>query len=398
MFIGLKTDYFARTLAAVDLGYDSHIYIINRLNGQIIVSGNHRDENNAHPDFGASAFLTAIADMDTNDDHISTKFLSYVDENKSKELTAVATIPHTNWVVVSTTPLDALNAEVHSIRNKIILVGLLCLIIALLLSYFITRSIALPLKQLISVMQKTKTGDYQIRMSDDGNDEISVLSQHFNEMANKVSLHNEALEELVAGRTQELKQANAQLAALSITDGLTGIANRRRFDEMLNTEFNRAMRTKEPLALLMLDVDFFKNYNDYYGHLAGDDCLRKVAQILRECSLRSTDLIARYGGEEFAIIVSDSDSALVQAENIRNALQLLQLPHAGSPLAYVTCSIGVAIIEPEAGMQCEILLHLADAAMYRAKSQGRNRVVLNGSSATDENYKKKDRTVSVVTP
>ena len=167
---------------------------------------------------------------------------------------------------------------------------------------------------------------------------------------------------------------------------------------MLNTEFNRAMRTKEPLALLMLDVDFFKNYNDYYGHLAGDDCLRKVAQILRECSLRSTDLIARYGGEEFAIIVSDSDSALVQAENIRNALQLLQLPHAGSPLAYVTCSIGVAIIEPEAGMQCEILLHLADAAMYRAKSLGRNRVVLNGSSATDENYKKKDRTVSVVTP
>ena len=371
LFVGLKPTHFSRIFDSVDLGYGSRLFVIDSRDGRIVASGGQDNSDAAEPGLVA-AIARAVASG-------SSDFVSYHGSDKSRQLAAFAPIPHTDWMVVSTTPLNALNAEVRSIRNKIILIGVLCFIVSFALSFIIARSISLPLKQLVGVMKETKTGNYLIRMDYEGKDEITVLSQRFNEMASKVYQHNEHLEEQVAARTRELELANRKLEALSATDSLTGIANRRRFDEALTSELRRAVRSQKPLALLMLDVDFFKNYNDRYGHLAGDDCLRTVAQILRTSSRRATDLAARYGGEEFSIIVAESDSAhaMQLGENIRAAIENLRIPHEDSPFGYVTCSIGVTAVLVDDGMSTDTVLRMADVAMYLAKSQGRNRVVLN---------------------
>jgi diguanylate cyclase (GGDEF)-like protein/PAS domain S-box-containing protein len=182
----------------------------------------------------------------------------------------------------------------------------------------------------------------------------------------------------VTERTSELEALNRRLEALSTTDGLTGIANRRSFDDRLKTEWTRALRGRQPLALLMLDIDLFKNYNDHYGHQAGDECLRSVAKMIDSNSRRSSDLAARYGGEEFALIAADTDAASAKhlAEVIRQSIESFALPHAKSPMGKVTVSIGVSVMTPEGTQQPEMLIHLADDALYLAKDQGRNRVVL----------------------
>jgi diguanylate cyclase (GGDEF)-like protein len=185
------------------------------------------------------------------------------------------------------------------------------------------------------------------------------------------------LENKVRERTRALAESNRKLAELSVTDSLTGVANRRRFDETLATEWARARRSGEPLALCILDVDLFKDYNDHYGHQAGDECLRRVAELIRLHVRRSGDLVARYGGEEFAIISPgvDAPSALVVARTLCTALQERALPHARSPVAVMTASIGVAAMVPGGDDTSEQLFRMADQALYEAKRSGRNRVV-----------------------
>lgn len=192
--------------------------------------------------------------------------------------------------------------------------------------------------------------------------------------------HSEqVLEQRVQARTGELQALNARLASLSMTDGLTGIANRRHFDEALSREWQRARRDGQPLGLAMIDVDWFKAYNDHYGHLAGDECLRAVAQVLTRSATRAMDVVARYGGEEFAVLAPNTDrqGLLEIAQRIQAALLGLNLPHAQSVLGRVTVSIGVAMLPPEGGGDDtpESLVGRADEALYRAKAQGRNAIV-----------------------
>ncbi len=181
-----------------------------------------------------------------------------------------------------------------------------------------------------------------------------------------------ALEEL--GR--QLAEKNAILEALSSLDGLTGIANRRRFDEALESEWRRGRREGTQLSLLLIDVDFFKRYNDHYGHLEGDDCLRKVAAALKRSAHRPADLVARYGGEEFCILMGDTDApgAAQVAETARRAIEELAIPHARSEAAgCVTISLGSATLTPGSHFDGAQLIKLADAALYEAKKDGRNR-------------------------
>ena len=191
--------------------------------------------------------------------------------------------------------------------------------------------------------------------------------------------HNEQrLKEHVAQRTVALEVANRQLEALSRTDGLTGIANRRQFDEVLASEWDRSQRSGEPLALAMIDIDWFKAYNDHCGHLAGDDCLRSVAGVLASCAVRSTDLVARYGGEEFAIVAPGTTAAQMHtlALQVQQALAVLGLPHPTTPSGCVTLCAGVAAQVAHAGEAPKSLLAAADRALYEAKAAGRNRVAL----------------------
>ena len=184
-----------------------------------------------------------------------------------------------------------------------------------------------------------------------------------------------SLERKVAERTEALAVANQRLEALSVTDALTGLANRRRLADVLNLEWQRALRPGTPLALAMIDIDYFKAYNDCYGHPAGDQCLRRVAAVLNE-TVRVTDLVARYGGEEFLIVMPGASLADARniAERVRRGVIELCEPHAASPLGCVTISVGVAC-----SRQCEDasplrLIELADEGLYLAKRHGRNQV------------------------
>ncbi|MDD5214439.1 MAG: diguanylate cyclase [Methylococcales bacterium] len=186
------------------------------------------------------------------------------------------------------------------------------------------------------------------------------------------------LEIRVQERTTELEIANRKLKALSRTDGLTGIANRRNFDETLIEEWQRAKSTKQSLALMLLDVDWFKKYNDFYGHQMGDECLKAVAQILKDNLSHKGDLVARYGGEEFVFLMPEtrSDEAFNVAQKICTTFQVLAMPHNVSDFGYVSVSIGVAVITPTENVTPHNLIHVADEALYSAKNQGRNRAVL----------------------
>ena len=195
----------------------------------------------------------------------------------------------------------------------------------------------------------------------------------------EVTAAKEALEEKVRQRTVELQAANLQLETLSTTDGLTGLANRRRFDSYWTEEWQRALRQGTPLAVIMLDVDHFKAYNDHYGHQLGDACLRRVGEVLRASVRRAGDLAARYGGEEFVVVMPGATLAPAQeaAQGILAAIRAQQMPHASSPVASaVTISLGVAADTPRPSEDRERLLKQADLALYDAKHQGRNCVVL----------------------
>jgi two-component system chemotaxis family response regulator WspR len=177
---------------------------------------------------------------------------------------------------------------------------------------------------------------------------------------------------------RELETKNQELARLSLQDGLTGLANRRRLDETLDMEMRRAQRDKSMLSLLLTDVDFFKKYNDTYGHLAGDECLRQVASAIARCGRRPADLAARYGGEEFSVVLPDTpeEGACKVAEDIRSAVAELAIEHRSSEVArHVTLSLGVVTLEPEQELVAAELLRRADAALYAAKRAGRNRWV-----------------------
>jgi len=180
------------------------------------------------------------------------------------------------------------------------------------------------------------------------------------------------------------KTAQDELQRLATRDGLTSVANRRSFDDMLNMEWRRASRESRALSLLMVDVDFFKRFNDTYGHQGGDECLRHVAAAMSGVVKRASDAVARYGGEEFAILLpaTEPDGALIVAERIRAAVTALRLPHSGSEVAdHVTVSIGVASIQVTGNGVPSSLVAAADAALYRAKHTGRNRVVQAGKTA-----------------
>ena len=178
---------------------------------------------------------------------------------------------------------------------------------------------------------------------------------------------------------KELRKANQRLERLSSLDGLTQIANRRRFDEHMEQEWRRAIRTGQPMGLVMADIDHFKAFNDTYGHQAGDDCLIQVAQRLYHLLKRPADLVARYGGEEFAIILPETEIAGAGdlAEQMRRSIKDLKIKHSSSPVArVVTISLGVSCALPTASIEPEELISQADRALYQAKNQGRNQVVL----------------------
>ena len=176
---------------------------------------------------------------------------------------------------------------------------------------------------------------------------------------------------------QKLMALQQELEALSFKDGLTGVANRRMFDAILETEWTHARRNSQPLSLILIDIDYFKQYNDHYGHIQGDDCLKRVGKVLGSAATRARDLLARFGGEEFALVLPETDAAaaLKVAERCRSLIFKEQMPHATSPISPIlTVSLGVNTIIPGHSDQPLAFVEAVDRRLYQAKQAGRNRV------------------------
>ena len=203
--------------------------------------------------------------------------------------------------------------------------------------------------------------------------EMYHVMEQMQEIINRQTNHLKQL-------NQKLKNANLELTHLSTIDALTQIVNRRKFNEFIVDEWKRLSSLQQPLSLIMCDIDHFKKYNDMYGHLAGDECLKKVASAIREITRKNLDLVARYGGEEFAVVLSNTNSGGAEhvANNILKQIRTLQIPfHLSNKACYVTISLGVATVIPSLDCSSDTLLQLADQQLYQAKQNGRNTYAIN---------------------
>lgn len=278
-------------------------------------------------------------------------------------------------VILPKARFDALaTGMLRNVAYLALAIALFSMTLGVLTSEWVTR----PLAALSRTAGRLARGEWDAAdMRHSPIREVATLFTAMSDMAVQLRAQTELLEHRVARRTEELETANRRLAELSNTDGLTGLANRRRFDAWYAGECQRARRAGGDLAVLMIDVDLFKAYNDHYGHQAGDDCLIKVARVLQENTRRASDLAARYGGEEFIVVAPDldADKAREFAHALCRAVAALGLPHAASPHGVVTISVGVAVFAPGRETTPEGALQLADERLYRAKHDGRNRAV-----------------------
>lgn len=289
---------------------------------------------------------------------------------------AVPAISGIRWgTVTSTFALERVEAQVTRTRNWLAVGSLLVfLVVGGLLFMGLDRLVVRPVRTLQQAVRRMGEGHLATRVPPLRGSELRELTDTINRMASQLQHERENLERTVADRTRELQEANARLERLAVTDGLTGVFNHRRFQEAMQAELLRAERHRRPVSVLMVDVDYFKKVNDAMGHPAGDELLRRLAQVLG-ADLRQTDLIARYGGEEFAVILPETtkSEAMQVAERMRAAVEE-RINEGSTWPTRVTVSIGVATF-PDDGKSGELIVSAADQAMYVAKRQGRNRVI-----------------------
>lgn len=311
---------------------------------------------------------------------------------EQRYLTAQASVqtPRTDtlgWRILVRQPVAVALASVSDLRQHLLLTGVLISLLLVFLADRVALGFSQPLQQLARAAYRIDHGEEStdfpmapcdIREVNELATSIRGMTATLFERAGALERINLSLEDEIRERTAQLREANQRLAALATTDGLTGVANRRRFEELLAQEWERARRAGTPLALLMLDIDFFKQYNDHYGHQAGDACLREVGRLLRETLQRAGDAVARYGGEEFVALLPETPAAGARscARALCRAISAAALPHAHSPFGVVTVSIGAAALIPEPTMSSAQLVARADQALYQAKRQGRDQVWL----------------------
>jgi diguanylate cyclase (GGDEF)-like protein len=314
------------------------------------------------------------------------------------QVTAFAQKPGLDWLIVTVVPESDVMGKIHHGTKTTIGLCLAALLGVIVLNTLISRWLTQPIRRLSRASKKIAQGEFDYRVENSGIRELSTLATSFNQMSQEIQQSREQLEEYsrsleqkVSDRTQALQAeiqqrqafevalqaANQELQNLAYLDGLTQIANRRRFDDQFLREWARMKREQLPLSLILGDVDYFKQYNDTYGHQLGDECLCQVAQAIAVAARRSSDLAARYGGEEFVVLLPNTP--LVGAQQVATLMQAniaaLRLPHANSAVSqYVTASFGVASIIPRNDNDAEQLLFQVDQALYEAKRSGRNQI------------------------
>jgi diguanylate cyclase (GGDEF)-like protein len=269
----------------------------------------------------------------------------------------------------------------HTLR-VVVLSSLAVIFLSLIVVFLMMRSVLTPMRSLQEGTRQIGKGNLDYQVTINSGDEFEFLAQEFGKMAKQLAgFHNE-FDLKVQERTKELLHAHAELKELGglvNIDSLTRVASRRSFDTRLNQEWQQTINTGAQLTVIFIDIDFFKQYNDTYGHQAGDECLQQVGQLLQNSLSQPTDLAARYGGEEFILLLPQTDIARAKkiARNIQQILAELRIPHEQSMVSsYLTCSMGLAATRPTADHSPESLIAAADQALYQAKHQGRNQYVI----------------------
>lgn len=299
----------------------------------------------------------------------------FEDRRGESRLGAAAEVTTTRWVALVEVPQTLAYRELIRLRN----LSLLAIVaLALLLGgagYVIGLYVVRPIDGLTRAATGVASGDLDVELPVVGKDEVASLTEVFNDMVRRLREDRDQ----IATMERQLKRRNQELEELSITDGLTGLRNRRHIMATLDHEFVRASRTGRPVAVLMLDVDHFKQLNDRLGHLAGDEILVKIASAIRS-AVRGVDYAARYGGEEFVVVLPETDQTAAQDVGERIREYVAGAISAGDGAMPITLSIGVAGYPVNGASTAEVLAR-ADAALYRAKERGRNRVELADGNA-----------------
>ena len=315
--------------------------------------------------------------------------------------------PGLGWVVLVRQPTAIAFAEARTLQQSILEWGMVLGITSVLIAWWIAGRLSKPIVAIATAADRIRFGDERTKIPAlSGADEVGMLSRSISDLVN--TLHqqqqslatlNAELERRVTQRTATLKrlneqlrreikirkqaevalsQVNRELKRLTLVDSLTQVANRRCFEEYIHQEWRRLSRQSCPLSLVLCDIDFFKAYNDTYGHQAGDECLQKVASAIRSTIKRPADLVARYGGEEFVIILphTDQNGTIHVVKEIQTAVKALEITHRGSAVSNcVTLSLGIATVVPDGSSAPATLIARADQRLYQAKEQGRDRFV-----------------------
>ncbi len=280
-----------------------------------------------------------------------------------------------DWIVVLVVPESDFMAQIYQNTRVTIILCCLAFLVTILIGLCITQWLSWPLRRLSEVAEEISQGEWKTPIDLSRTDVIGDLSRSFANMTQQLQGAFKDLENRIDERTFDLVKANQELQLISYVDGLTQVANRRYFDRYLEQEWQRLTRERKPISIVLCDVDFFKKYNDYYGHQAGDRCLQRIAYLLSKAVQRPADLVARYGGEEFVLLLSDTDTsgAILIAQGVLETLREMRIPHVTSGKQQISVSLGIGTIIPSSQMTPESLLAATDLALYAAKAKGRDR-------------------------
>ena len=280
-----------------------------------------------------------------------------------------------DWYLCSGVYIDEITEPIKLMKIRLFTIFCFIFTLSALIALIYRRIILNPIKQLITATKKVIQGEFDISIKSNRTDEIGELTTIFNDMIYKIKKYmdelntsNLRLEEINTTLEKKVKERTLELELLSNQDGLTGLFNRRKMDEYLEKIWHRSLEYKEPVGLLLIDIDHFKGYNDTYGHPAGDECLKTVAQTIKETVRKEIDFVARYGGEEFLAVLynTNQDKALVLAELVRKGIEDLKIPHSSSKISsYVTVSIGVCTMSQFSNKELKTFVELTDEALYK---------------------------------
>jgi diguanylate cyclase (GGDEF)-like protein len=295
-----------------------------------------------------------------------------VDRDGESALYAYKRMTTTDWIIGAHYPTRDAYASISEMQTKAILAAAVLTLLAGLLAWWFVSRLLQPLHTLHAHIQRIRRDKTLEQLPGEvRSDELGEVQGAFNALV----VERKNIEVELDDARVHLEEMNKTLARLALEDALTGLANRRQFERGLHEEFNRAARTGLSLAVIMIDVDYFKQYNDLYGHMAGDKVLRRLGSAIRDTNVRPEDLLARYGGEEIAVLLPGAklDGALMVAERIRISVQKLEIEHTASATGFLTISIGVSAVAPQRQVDNpEDVLREADEALYLAKAAGRD--------------------------